>query len=584
MDTQGVENEDAGQKLWWPDLDGDIERLPNNVPHIRGIRSFHLPHHCTYGNGRTGLGVSYSSRFNYKSCVGGVKCGGILSATNGNLSSPNFPGYYPYDTECTWLIVVTEGSSILLTFHHFDLEFHTYCEYDYVKIYNGVSEDEGNLLGKFCGQVFPPRFTSSWHVMTIIFRSDKHVVSRGFSASYSKDMCGGVLTGLSGVLSSPEYPDNYPNNAECRWFIQVSNNSVINLIFYDFHLENNEDCSFDYVALFDGSSINDRHWGHYCGGTKPADIISTTSELLVVFKSDFNIGAKGFKAFYFSGECQQVFTAIKGNFSSPRYPNIYPNNINCHWTVQQPLGYRVKVHLTDFELEDRDSLSDACDYDFLAIFEGGSETDTLLGKWCGQNPPPSLLSNGNRLLFVLSADRNTASRGFHVSYTGVIPMNISCTRTDFQIQIAVQAVPSISQSNIYLGRQSCSAQVFGSAYKIISRFDACGTKTQRRRNITIFVNILYINLSDGTQDDTQEYEVQCDLKTKAASYHIITDIELYQLQQQAVSLVDSNSEESKVVDGSEGSKMQDTSDIVFIGICVLAGILMLIAIIGLVLL
>uniref|UniRef100_A0A4W3J1X0 CUB domain containing protein 2 n=1 Tax=Callorhinchus milii TaxID=7868 RepID=A0A4W3J1X0_CALMI len=344
----------------------------------------------------------------------GVKCGGILSAADGNFSSPNFPGYYPYDIECTWLIVVTEGSSILLTFQHFDLEFHDRCEYDYIQIYNGEAEDRGNLLGTFCGDVSPPYFTSSWHVMSIIFHSDSHVASRGFLARYSKDVCGGVLTGLSGLLSSPQYPDNYPNNAECRWVMQVSNSTVVSLVFYDFQLEKSEDCSFDYVSLFDGPSVSHRHLGHFCGGTKPPDIVSSTNQLLLVFKSDFNIGGRGFKASYFSGECQQVFTAITGNFSSPRYPNIYPNNINCHWTVQQPPGYRVKVQFLHFELEARDSLSDACDYDFVAIFDG----DTLLGKWCGQDQPPSLLSSGNRLLFVLSADRKSASRGFHVSYAG----------------------------------------------------------------------------------------------------------------------------------------------------------------------
>lgn len=98
------------------------------------------------------------------------------------------------------------------------------------------------------------------------------------------------------------------------------------------------------------------------------------------------------------------------------------------------------------------------------------------------------------------------------------------------------------------------------------------------------MNILYIHFADGARGDTQEYEVQCNIKTRAASYNIITDTELYQLQQLAVSLEDSNPEESKMVDGSDDSKMQDTSDIVFIGICVLAGLLMLIAIIGLVLL
>lgn len=116
----------------------------------------------------------------------GVKCGGILSASTGNISSPNFPGLYPYNIECVWLIVVSEGSSVLLTFHHFELEYHANCSYDYIKIYNGISEDEGNLLGTFCGDTSPPQFSSSWNVMSIIFHSDRHVAHRGFTVGYRR--------------------------------------------------------------------------------------------------------------------------------------------------------------------------------------------------------------------------------------------------------------------------------------------------------------------------------------------------------------------------------------------------------------
>lgn len=116
----------------------------------------------------------------------GVKCGGVLSAPSGNFSSPNFPGLYPYNTECSWLIVVAEGSSVLLTFHAFDLEYHDTCGFDFLEIYNGASGDQGNLLGRFCGRVPPPPFTSSWHVMSVVFHSDKHVASHGFSAGYQK--------------------------------------------------------------------------------------------------------------------------------------------------------------------------------------------------------------------------------------------------------------------------------------------------------------------------------------------------------------------------------------------------------------
>lgn len=116
----------------------------------------------------------------------GVKCGGVLSAPSGNFSSPNFPRLYPYNTECIWLIVVAEGSSVLLTFHPFDLEYHDTCSFDFLEIYNGAPGDQGNLLGRFCGQVPPPPFASSWNVMSVVFHSDKHVASRGFSAGYQK--------------------------------------------------------------------------------------------------------------------------------------------------------------------------------------------------------------------------------------------------------------------------------------------------------------------------------------------------------------------------------------------------------------
>lgn len=131
------------------------------------------------------------------SLASGVKCGGVLSAPSGNFSSPNFPSLYPYNTECSWLIVVAEGSSVLLTFHAFDLEYHDTCGFDFLEIYNGASGDKGNLLGRFCGQVPPPPFTSSWHVMSVVFHSDKHVASRGFSAGYQKGQGGTQQKGWS---------------------------------------------------------------------------------------------------------------------------------------------------------------------------------------------------------------------------------------------------------------------------------------------------------------------------------------------------------------------------------------------------
>lgn len=134
----------------------------------------------------------------------GIKCGGVLSAPSGNFSSPNFPGPYPYETECTWLIVVAEGSSVLLSFSHFELEYHAACAYDYLQVYNGASRDQGNLLGTFCGRSAPPPFASAWHVMAVVFRSDRHVAKRGFAATYHKGS--GEGGGHEGVHPCPSAP------------------------------------------------------------------------------------------------------------------------------------------------------------------------------------------------------------------------------------------------------------------------------------------------------------------------------------------------------------------------------------------
>lgn len=113
------------------------------------------------------------------------------------------------------------------------------------------------------------------------------------------DVCGGVLTGLSGVLISPEYPNNYPNNVECHWVIRAAGPATVKLVFVDFQVEGSEQCTYDYVAVLGGPGPAQEH--HYCGGARPPTLVSLGHELQVVFKSDFNIGGRGFKAYYFSG-------------------------------------------------------------------------------------------------------------------------------------------------------------------------------------------------------------------------------------------------------------------------------------------
>lgn len=105
---------------------------------------------------------------------------------------------------------------------------------------------------------------------------------------------------------------------------------------------------------------------------------------------------------------------------------------------------------------------------------------------------------------------------------------------------------------------------------------------QKRKNTSVIVSTLYIDFSTGDQEDIHQYEVQCEPKRKEASVTLIAGPDPSRLSQ-AENLVDAQQREGGATDARE-IKSQDTSDIVFISICILAGVLMVIAVVGLVLL
>ena len=59
--------------------------------------------------------------------------------------------------------------------------------------------------------------------MMISFKSDGSVTHRGFNASWNTDqraLCGGILDGISGILSSPMTSNfTYPDRTVCHWVI-----------------------------------------------------------------------------------------------------------------------------------------------------------------------------------------------------------------------------------------------------------------------------------------------------------------------------------------------------------------------------
>lgn len=80
--------------------------------------------------------------------------------------------------------------------------------------------------------------------------AQRHKLPSLFAAD---DACGGTLRGQSGIISSPHFPLEYGNNADCTWTILAEPGDTIALVFMDFQLEDGYDVLE--VAGTEGSSL-----------------------------------------------------------------------------------------------------------------------------------------------------------------------------------------------------------------------------------------------------------------------------------------------------------------------------------------
>ncbi|NXP07826.1 DMBT1 protein, partial [Thinocorus orbignyianus] len=110
--------------------------------------------------------------------------------------------------------------------------------------------------------------------------------------------CGSSMSNSSGMLQSPFYPGNYPNNADCLWEIQVENNFRVMLTFRDIAMQSAR-CQYDYVEVYDGPPHSSSLLGRLCSGSFPT-YTSSSNLMSVRFHSDSRYTFRGFQAHYSS--------------------------------------------------------------------------------------------------------------------------------------------------------------------------------------------------------------------------------------------------------------------------------------------
>ncbi|XP_075718053.1 CUB and sushi domain-containing protein 1 [Rhinoderma darwinii] len=463
-------------------------------------------------------------------------CGSNLQGPAGIIISPNYPVQYEDNAHCVWVVTSTDPDKVIkISFEVFELE----RGYDTLTVGDGGKVgDTRSVLYVLTGSSVPDLIVSMSNQMWLHLQSDDSIGSPGFKAIYQEIEKGGCgdpgipvygkrngssflhgdiltfecqsafelvgektitcqqnnqwsgnkpscvfscffnFTTPSGIILSPNYPDEYGNNMNCVWLIISEPGSRIHLIFNDFDVEP----QFDYVAVKDEGIADLPALGTFSGNEVPSQIASNSHIVRLEFQSDHSTTGRGFNITYttfgqnechdpgipINGKrfgdrfllgssvtfhCDEGFIKLQGSESitcniqdgnvvwsstvprceapcgghltlsngvifPPGWPGYYKDSLNCEWVIEADTGHSVKVTFERFQTE--------VNYDILEVRDGPANSSPLIGEYHGTQAPQFLISTGNYMYLLFTTDNSRSNVGFLIRYESVTLELDSC--------------------------------------------------------------------------------------------------------------------------------------------------------------
>uniref|UniRef100_A0A3Q3X3Q9 Uncharacterized protein n=1 Tax=Mola mola TaxID=94237 RepID=A0A3Q3X3Q9_MOLML len=235
----------------------------------------------------------------------------------------------------------------------------------------------------------------------------------------------GHLVTDSSIVASEGFPSPYKPNSKCTWYITVPEGHVVMLSFRLFDIEADPTCRYDYLDVYNGHSRLVQKLGRFCGTFRPGALISTSNTMMLEMVSDDATGGRGFLAYFSAGKphveenqfCGGRLTKSQGSVKTPNWPDSnYPAGISCSWHISVEPSNVIEVKFEKLDLEP----DMYCRYDYVALFNGGEKDNSRrIGKFCGDRPPGTIVTNGNELLVQFVSDLSLTSDGFMAHYSSV---------------------------------------------------------------------------------------------------------------------------------------------------------------------
>ncbi|XP_025105413.1 deleted in malignant brain tumors 1 protein-like isoform X2 [Pomacea canaliculata] len=359
------------------------------------------------------------------------------------LMYPGNQTNYTNNADCGWLLQTSsylQDSLIHVTFSFIDTENTNGCDYDYVEIFDG-STSLSNKLTRLCGHMGRREVYSSGQSLFIRFHSDDSNTGRGFSMMYqaisppdahpdtglacSDQVLPQAVPSRTQYLKYPSDFNLYINNVDCSWLLQARDDTyVVHVTFLSVDIEDNRDCSYDYVELFAGVDESAVSMGRVCGSTT-RDFYSPGINVFIKFHSDSSNNGRGFRLAYqevpvsslipAGSTCpdQVLPQAVISTAQYLTYPVgslTYLNNVGCSWRLHtRDIGYIVHVVFTMMNTEQ----STSCSYDYVQLYDGSNTFANSLGKLCGSTTG-EFYSSGRYMYITFHSDSSNTGRGFQL--------------------------------------------------------------------------------------------------------------------------------------------------------------------------
>ncbi|XP_066211732.1 deleted in malignant brain tumors 1 protein isoform X1 [Saccopteryx leptura] len=197
--------------------------------------------------------------------------------------------------------------------------------------------------------------------------------------------------------------------------------------------------------------------------------------------------------------CGGFLSQQSGYFSSPFYPEDYPNNARCVWDIEVQNNDRVTVVFRDVQLEGN------CNYDYIEVFDGPYHSSPLIGRIC-HGARDSFTSSSNFMSIRFISDGSVTRRGFQVEYYSS-PANDSTKLLCLPNQMQANVSRGYLQSLGYSARDlaipgwnqvyQCQPRITSSHVSFTIPYSGCGTTQQVDNDTITYSNVLRAAVSSG---------------------------------------------------------------------------------------